>query len=70
MSLFSQDLHALALTYNVSRSLWSRSNLHASQRKFLVFGHLKLVVNCSMRNGFFDNLREWVGERVDEGVGG
>ncbi len=31
---FGQDLRALALTCEDLRSLWSRSNLHASERKF------------------------------------
>ena len=31
---FGQALRALAFTCNGLRSLWSRSNLHASQRKF------------------------------------
>ena len=34
---------ALALTCDDLRSLWSRSNLHASQRKFSPFGHLTQV---------------------------
>ena len=34
-----QALHALVLTCNDLRSIWSRSNLHASQRIFSPFGH-------------------------------
>ena len=33
-TLFGQGLRALALTYDDLRSLWSRSNLHASRRQF------------------------------------
>ena len=36
---FGQALRALALTWDVLRSLWSRSNLQASQSKFSPFGH-------------------------------
>ena len=36
---FGQALRALALTCDDLRSLWSRSNLHASQGKFFTVGH-------------------------------
>ena len=61
---FGQDLRALALTCD---DLRSRSNLHASQRKFFTVWPPNAsqcksccflqVLNCSVRNGFFDNLR-------------
>ncbi len=43
VSPFGQDLRALSLTCDDLRSFWSRSDLHAGQRKFFTvfppFGH-------------------------------